>query len=71
MKKESIKAYCIFCGSTVGQISDRTDEIVTAIYDCPRCDSNYCDQCSYAKVTDDGISIQYCLRCNSEMDKVM
>ncbi len=71
MKNESIKAYCHYCGSTVGHLSDRTDEMVTAVYICPSCDLNYCDQCSYEKKTDDGLSSQYCLRCNSKMDKVM
>ncbi len=61
-----IKAYCIFCGSTVGQISDRTEGKVNAIYDCPRCNNNYCDQCSYEN---DGK--QRCLRCDSELEKVM
>jgi hypothetical protein len=31
-----IEAYCHYCGTTVGQISERTDEKVHAIYDCPR-----------------------------------
>lgn len=66
----TLKAYCIFCGSTVGQISDRTEECVTAIYDCPKCRVNYCDQCSYGKDID-GRSVQFCLRCDNQIEKVM
>jgi hypothetical protein len=58
-------AYCIFCGSTVGQESDRTGGTVTAVYDCPKCRRNYCSECSYAK---DGS--QYCLRCDSILAQV-
>lgn len=64
------KAYCFFCGSTVGQISDRTEEKVNAVYDCPKCNCNYCDQCSYEKVIEDE-PVQSCLRCNSKLEKVM
>ena len=64
-----LKAYCMFCGSTVGQISDRTEERVTAVYDCPKCEMNYCDQCSYAKEVE-GQVVQLCLRCDSRMEKV-
>ncbi len=64
------KAYCIFCGSTVGQISDRTDERVSAIYDCSKCMLNYCDQCSYEKEID-GKRVQFCLRCNSKLERVL
>ena len=60
------KAYCNFCGATVGQISQRTEEKTNTIYDCPKCNRYYCDQCSYSK---DGI--QFCLRCDSKMKKVM
>ena len=42
-----LKAFCNFCGSTVGQISERTENRVNAVYDCPKCNVNYCDQCSY------------------------
>lgn len=69
-KSSSAKAYCIFCGSTVGQISDRTENRVNAVYDCPTCEKNYCDQCSYKK-EDDGQTEYFCLRCDSHMDKVM
>jgi hypothetical protein len=64
-----LKTYCMFCGSTVGQISDRTEERVTAVYDCPKCEMNYCDQCSYAKEVE-GQVMQLCLRCDSRMEKV-
>ena len=66
----SIRAYCNFCGSTVGQISDRTEDRVNAVYDCPKCKVNYCDQCSYGKEID-GQLVQLCLRCDSKIDKVM
>ena len=66
---EDSKAYCNFCGSTVGQISDRTEGIVEAIYDCPKCKVNYCSQCAWIKeVSLDGIVL--CLRCNSKMYRV-
>ena len=32
-RNSDFKAYCNFCGATVGQISDRTEEKVSAIYD--------------------------------------
>lgn len=60
------KAYCHFCGSTVGQRSDRTEEIIEAIYDCSKCRVNYCSECTY----NDGDK-QRCLRCESVVDKVM
>ena len=63
-------AYCHYCGATVGQISDRTEEKVNAIYDCPKCKVNYCDQCSYGKDMD-GKLVQFCLRCESKIGKVM
>lgn len=66
---ESLEAYCIYCGSTVGQISDRTEKLVNAVYDCPKCKMNYCDQCSYEKKIDDNL-VQLCLRCDSQMEKV-
>jgi len=34
--KSGFKAYCHFCGSTVGQISDITEVKVSAIYDCSK-----------------------------------
>ena len=64
------KAYCHFCGATVGQKSDRTEEKVSAIYDCPKCKVNYCDQCSYGNDVD-GKLAQFCLRCESKIEKVM
>ena len=67
---KTLKAYCFFCGSTIGQISDRTEENVTSIYDCLTCKSNYCDQCSYEKEVK-GKLVQFCLRCNSEIEKVL
>lgn len=65
-----IKAYCQYCGSTVGEISDRTEELITSIYECKKCDENYCDQCSYEKNIDKHVK-QFCLRCESEIEKIM
>ena len=67
------KTYCYFCGSTVGQTSDRTEELVHAVYDCSKCNVNYCDQCSVYKYKEDknDADIRICLRCNSEIEKVM
>lgn len=65
-----IKAYCVFCGSTIGHISECTEELVNAVYDCPKCNLNYCDQCSYEKIIN-GYAVQLCLRCDSRLDKVM
>lgn len=67
------KAHCHFCGSTVGQNSDRTEELVHAVYDCPKCNVNYCDQCSASQYGEDenDADIRICLRCNGEIEKVM
>lgn len=62
--------YCHFCGSTVGQISERTNKTVNAIYDCKKCHKSYCDQCSYEKEIDHQF-VQLCLRCDSQIDKVL
>ena len=59
------KAYCHFCGSTVGQRSDRTEGIVEAVYDCPKCRVNYCSECTY----EDGDK-QRCLRCEGIVYKL-
>lgn len=40
-----------------------------AIFDCPKCKVNYCDQCSYED-EEKGHAVQKCLRCDSELDKV-
>ncbi len=64
-----MKPYCSFCGSSVGQISDQTDELVNAVFDCPRCRLNYCDQCSYEEMINEQ-AVQRCLRCDSKLDKV-
>jgi hypothetical protein len=65
----SNRAFCHFCGATVTEISERTDEIVSSIFDCPKCCLNYCDQCSYTKEIN-GKEVQLCLRCDSKLDKV-
>ena len=69
-RNSDFKAYCHFCGATVDQISDRTEQKVSSIYDCSKCRVNYCDQCSYGKEVD-GKPVQYCLRCESKIEKVM
>jgi len=61
--------WCLFCGAKVGQISERTDKKVTAVYYCPKCWRNYCDQCSYSKEIN-GNRIQLCLRCDFELEKI-
>ena len=69
-RNREFKVYCNYCGATVGQISDRTEEKVSAIYDCPKCKVNYCDQCSYGEKAD-GKPAQFCLRCESKIEKIM
>ncbi len=64
-----IQASCHYCGALVGEISERTEEQVHAVYDCLKCRSNYCDQCSYGKEVD-GQLVQRCLRCESIIEKV-
>ncbi len=68
MNKEEI-IYCLFCGASVGDISESTDQPVTAIYDCPKCQVNYCSECSYAEEID-GEYKQFCLRCDSQIYKI-
>ncbi|MCI5116973.1 MAG: hypothetical protein D3913_03225 [Candidatus Electrothrix sp. LOE1_4_5] len=65
-----IKASCHFCGATVGETSERTEEPVTSMYVCEKCKMNYCDQCSYEKKVDGRVK-QFCLRCESEIEKLM
>lgn len=31
-----MNAQCHFCGASVGEIGEETEEIVTAIFDCPK-----------------------------------
>jgi hypothetical protein len=69
-QRNQFKAYCHFCGSTVGQISDRTENLVNAIYDCEKCEVNYCDQCSYEEKIDDNL-VQFCIRCENRIEKVI
>lgn len=63
------KSQCMFCGGQVGEISQRTNELVNRIYYCPKCMENYCDQCSYEKKID-GEVVQLCLRCDSRLNKI-
>jgi len=58
---------CIYCGAAVGEISGRTEEEVHAVYECAKCDSYYCDQCSYFSTGDQA---QCCLRCDSRLEKI-
>ncbi|MDQ6962846.1 MAG: hypothetical protein Q9M28_10045 [Mariprofundaceae bacterium] len=67
---EQVEIYCNYCGATVGEISGRTEEKVNAVYDCSRCRVSYCDQCSYGKDVD-GKRVQFCLLCDSKIEKVM
>ena len=60
-------AYCGFCGSKPGQISERTERLATAVYFCPKCVANYCDQCSAPHANPE---ISNCLRCDSEKTRV-
>jgi hypothetical protein len=69
MEKGKYEPYCHFCGSKIGQISERTDEKVNSIFDCERCNLNYCDQCSYETVEND-VKVQKCIRCNNIIEKV-
>ncbi len=66
--EKTFKASCSYCGAEAGDISERTEQKATAIYDCEKCFANYCDQCSYAK--DDTSDVQMCLRCDSVMEKI-
>jgi hypothetical protein len=67
-RPRDLRPYSLFCGARVGEISQRTEEMTHAIYDCPKCDRYYCGQCSYNK---DGFHFQFCLRCDSKIKKVM
>ncbi|OKY73990.1 MAG: hypothetical protein BM485_16190 [Desulfobulbaceae bacterium DB1] len=65
---EGVRASCGYCGATVGAISGRTEEEVHAVYDCAKCDTYYCDQCSYFSKDD---QVQRCLRCESALEKII
>ena len=65
----SFTASCNYCGASVGEISERTEGQVEAVYDCLKCKVNYCDQCSYEKEVN-GQLVQRCLRCESIIEKV-
>jgi len=68
LKKKDRNAYCWFCGASVGDESERTGKIVSAIFDCSKCRMNYCDQCSYHRAQEP--SVQRCLRCERVIKKV-
>jgi len=63
----SQSTWCSFCGAAVGEISERTGMEAEAMYECPRCMGNYCDQCSGTKDRPKGTAI--CLACHSEMKR--
>ncbi len=65
---EGRKASCSYCGACVGEESQRTGKVATAIFDCPECKANYCDQCSYHREQEP--SVQKCIRCESVIEKV-
>lgn len=65
--ENQIQAYCYFCGATIGQISERTENIVNTIFYCKKCIANYCDQCSYEKEKD-GNLVQFSLRCEKQIE---
>ncbi len=65
---DSFKAYCHYCRSTAGQISECAEKSVKAVYDCEKCNVNHCDQCSYEKEID-GKLAQFCLRCDGRIEK--
>ena len=67
-RKEEFKPSCGFCGAEVDEVSQRTEQKVSVIYNCKKCRNNYCDQCSYSKM--DNPETQLCLRCDSELEKV-
>jgi len=69
LTKKQYIPQCNFCGASVGEISEGTEELVNTIFDCPKCQVNYCDQCSYESEVK-GHLVQKCLRCDSKLDKV-
>ncbi len=66
---EERKVYCSFCGASVGEESERTGQVATAIFYCPKCMRNYCDQCSYHPRDEEPL-VQRCIRCESVIEKV-
>lgn len=61
--------YCHFCGGKIGETSERTDEEIHLIFDCEKCNFNYCDQCSYETI-EKNKHVQKCLKCNNIIYKV-
>jgi hypothetical protein len=64
---EAFVASCDYCGAAPGEISGRTGETVSALYECAQCDQLYCDQCSYFSSAD---QVQRCLRCENTVEKL-
>ncbi len=65
--EKNFEPQCMFCGASVGEISERTNKQVEVVYYCPKCRINYCSECSYEKEID---GKQFCLRCDSLLTKV-
>jgi hypothetical protein len=66
-KTENIQVFCGYCGAPAGQISGRTGEEVHAVFECAKCNTSYCDQCSYFSTPEQA---QRCLRCDSFLEKI-
>ena len=67
MTSKKYEPSCYYCGSRIGEISEQTNEMVNSIFDCERCNVNYCDQCSYEKI-ENAVKVQKCIRCNSTIE---
>ena len=59
---------CNSCGAAMDEVSQRTNQKVTTIYECNKCGSNYCDQCNESKKST--LDVQLCLGCDSVIEKV-
>lgn len=64
---EAFVARCDYCGAAPGEISGRTEETVSALFECTKCNQLYCDQCSYFSSAD---QVQRCLRCENTVEKL-
>ncbi len=63
--------YCSFCGASIGEISERTGKKVISIYDCRKCKTNYCNECSKkSKTKGERELVQICLRCGDRIIKI-
>lgn len=66
-ESKELQVTCGYCGAGACEISSRTEEEVHTVYDCVKCDSFYCDQCSYFNKND---QLQHCLRCDGVLEKI-